>query len=187
MIASLLIVGGILMTLCAPPTNAADSHAEAGLLLTDFTTDRADLDWYLDGPFELRLASVRAYSAQTPFTLEHYRWKIRIVVSARKRDDARLTELQTELASAAEEFADRDMVLVTLLDDGTSTVGDQELTAAEAAATRAALGIQAGSFALRLIGKDGLVKLSTESATPSQEIFALIDTMPMRKRENPDR
>lgn len=176
------------MTLCAPPTNAADSHAEAGLLLTDFTTDRADLDWYLDGPFELRLASVRAYSAQTPFTLEHYRWKNRIlVVSARKRDDARLTELQTELASAAEEFADRDMVLVTLLDDGTSTVGDQELTAAEAAATRAALGIQAGSFALRLIGKDGLVKLSTESATPSQEIFALIDTMPMRKRENPDR
>lgn len=79
------------------------------------------------------------------------------------------------------------MVLVTLLDEGTSMVGHQELTAAEAAATRAALGIQAGSFALRLIGKDGSVKLSTESPTPSQEIFALIDSMPMRKAEIPDR
>jgi hypothetical protein len=164
------------VTLCAAPINAADSRAEG------------DLDRYLDGPFELRLASVRADSAQTPFKLEHYRWKNRIlVVSAPKRDDAKLTELQTELASAPEEFADRDMVLVTLLDDGTSMVGDQELTAAEVAATRAALGIQAGSFALRLIGKDGSVKLSTESATPSKDIFALIDTMPMRKRESADR
>ncbi|NND46199.1 MAG: DUF4174 domain-containing protein [Woeseiaceae bacterium] len=317
--ASLLIVGGILMTLCAPPTSASDFHAEAGLLLTEFTTERADFDWYvvndnvmggrsegtfrieqgeldfagstntrgggfssirtkpveldlsefagirlqargdgrrytwrlttnarwrgrqvsywgdfdtqdgvwmtvdipfsrfvpqfqgirldgpeldpgqitgmglmiydkLDGPFELRLASVRAYSAQAPFALEHYRWKNRIlVVSARTRDDVKLAELQTKLASTPEEFADRDMVLVTLLDYGTSMVGDQELTAAEAAATRDALGIQTGSFALRLIGKDGSVKLSTESATPIKEIFALIDTMPMRKRENPDR
>ncbi|MGB5719751.1 MAG: DUF4174 domain-containing protein, partial [Woeseiaceae bacterium] len=96
-------------------------------------------------------------------------------------------ELQTELASTPEEFADRDMVLLTLLDYGPSMVGDQELTAAEAAATRAALGIQTGSFAMRLIGKDGSVKLSTESATPIKEIFALIDTMPMRKRESPDR
>ncbi|MGB5331750.1 MAG: DUF4174 domain-containing protein [Woeseiaceae bacterium] len=129
-----------------------------------------------------------AYSAQAPFAFEHYRWKNRIlVVSARTRDDVKLAELQTELASTPEEFADRDMILVTLLDCGTSMVGEQELTAAEAAATRDALGIQTGSFALRLIGKDGSVKLSTESATPIEEIFALIDTMPMRKRENPDR
>lgn len=307
------------MTLFAPPAVASDSHADGGLLLTDFTTDRANLDWYvlndnvmggrsegafkieqgelnfvgstntrgggfssirtrpvqldlskfagirlqvrgdgrrytwrlatnarwrgrpvsywadfdtrdgvwstvnlpfsrfipryrgttlegpeldpgqitemglmiydkLDGPFELRLSSVHAYAAQAPFALEQHRWKKRVlVVSARARDEAKLTELQTELASTSEEFADRDMVLMTLLDAGTSMAGGQKLTAAEAAATRAALGIPAGSFALRLIGKDGSIKLSAECSTSINEIYTLIDTMPMRQIEQSDR
>ena len=319
MLASLLIVGGTLMTLSAPPASASDSHADGDLLLTDFTTDRTDLDWYVvndnvmggrsegtfkieqgeldfvgstntrgggfssirtrpvqldlskfagirlkvrgdgrrytwrlatnarwrgrpisywadfdtedgawttvdipfsrfipqfrgttlngpelepgqitgmglmiydkqDGPFGLRLASVHAYSAEAPFALEQYRWTNRVlIVSARTRDDMKLTELRSDVASAPEEFADRDMVLVTLLDSGTSMAGDRELTAAEAASTRAALGIQNGSFALLLVGKDGAIKLSAESATPIKEIFALIDTMPMRQREKSDR
>ncbi len=117
-------------------------------MLTDLTTDRADLDWYLVARSSCawqRARTRRRHHSRS----KHYRWKNRIlVVSARKRDDARLTELQTELASAAEEFADRDMVLVTLLDDGTSTVEDQELTAAEAAATPRHLG-DTGRFILR--------------------------------------
>jgi monofunctional biosynthetic peptidoglycan transglycosylase len=112
----------------------------------------------LDGPFELRLASVHAVAAQSPFAFEQYLWKSRVlVVSAPTQDDIDLVELQTELASMREEFADRDMVLVTLLDTG------------------------------RLIGKDGSVKLSTESIVSMTEIFALIDTMPMRQREMSDR
>ena len=141
-----------------------------------------------DGPFELRLASVHAYSPQASFALEQYRWKNRVLVaSAPTRNDTNLTKLQNDIASTPEEFADRDMVLVTLLDTGTSSAGDRKLTPAEAAETRAALGIQSGSFAMRLIGKDGSVKLSTESAAPVTEIYALIDTMPMRRREESDR
>ena len=76
----------------------------------------------LDGPFELRLTSVHAYSATAPFALEQYRWKNRVlVVSARARDEQKLLELQREAAATPEEFADRDMVLVSLLDLGTST------------------------------------------------------------------
>jgi len=142
----------------------------------------------LDGPFELRLASVHAYATQPPFAIGQYRWKNRVlVVSARDKDDTRLLELQTEIASLPEEFADRDMLLVTLLDAGTSTAGNRQLSAAEAAATRDELEIPTGQFALRLIGKDGAIKLSTGSATSTAEIFALIDTMPMRQREQSDR
>ena len=47
MIASLLIVGGILMSLSAPPAMASDSHTDGGVLLTDFTTERSDLGWYV--------------------------------------------------------------------------------------------------------------------------------------------
>ena len=141
-----------------------------------------------DGPFELHLDSVRAYSTDAPFTLMQYQWKNRVLVlSAPTEEDKNLREQQDDVALAPEESADRDIALVTLLDDGLSTAEDRELTTEEAATLRAALGIRPGSFALRLIGKDGSVKLSGETATSMTEIYALIDTMPMRQREEPDR
>jgi NADH dehydrogenase [ubiquinone] 1 alpha subcomplex assembly factor 1 len=137
-----------------------------------------------DGPFELQLASVQAYSTETTDALMHYQWKSRLlVVSAPTESDENLIEQQNAVALTAEDFADRDMVLVTLLDNAVSTAGDRELTTGEVANVRAALGIQAGSFGLRLIGKDGSVKLSGESASAMTEIYALIDSMPMRQRE----
>ena len=142
----------------------------------------------LDGPFELRLASVHAYPPQAPFALDRYRWRHRVlVVSAHAEDDAALMAMQSEVASMHEEFADRDMLLVTLLTSGTSMAGDRELTAADVSASRAVLGIHADSFALRLIGKDGSIKLSSESATSIADVFSLIDSMPMRRREQADR
>ena len=75
------------------------------------------------------------------------------------------------------------MALVILLGDGISTAGDRALTPEESAAARAALGIRPESFALRLIGKDGSIKQSSDNATPMSEIYALIDTMPMRQSE----
>jgi NADH dehydrogenase [ubiquinone] 1 alpha subcomplex assembly factor 1 len=137
-----------------------------------------------DGPFKLRLASVHAYSADAPFTLMQRQWKNRVlVVSAPTADDASLEEQQIEMALTPEEFADRDMLLVTLLDNAVSTAGVRELTTEEAAAIRTTLGLRPGSFALRLIGKDGSVKLANETAVSMTEIYALIDGMPMRQTE----
>lgn len=136
-----------------------------------------------DGPFELRLASVHAYAAEQLFAVEHYKWHKRVlVVSAKDTSDADLVRLQNELAVAKSEFADRDLELVVLLDSGMSIAGHRQLTPMEIDKTRAGLDIQPGMPALRLIGKDGSVKLATESAS-LDEIFALIDTMPMRRNE----
>ena len=137
-----------------------------------------------DGPFELRLASVHAYLADQPFKLSQYQWKKRVLVlSAPTGDDQHLKQQQHELASAPQEFADRDMALVTLLDNSAATAEDRELTAEEVTTARTALDIPQGKFALKLIGKDGSVKLSSETAIPMAEIYALIDTMPMRRVE----
>lgn len=137
----------------------------------------------LDGPFELRLESVHAYSAQMPFAMAHYQWQKRVlVVSASDAGDDHLVSLQGELAAMQSEFSDRDLELVVLLDSGTSLAGHRKLTATEVDWTRAELGIEASESALRLIGKDGSVKLATEFAS-LDEIFALIDTMPMRRNE----
>ena len=141
-----------------------------------------------DGPFELRLAGVCAYSAESDFTLSQYQWKSRVlVVSAASEDDEDLKKQRKEVAAAPEEFADRNLVLVTLLDDGVSTAGDRQLTTGEVARARGALGIRPGSFSLRLVGKDGSVKLANETATSMAEIYSLIDTMPMRRQEMTDR
>jgi monofunctional biosynthetic peptidoglycan transglycosylase len=142
----------------------------------------------LNGPFEMSLAAVHAFPAQVAFTLGKYRWKHRVlVISAPDQEDAALATMRDAVASTPVEFADRDMVLVTLLDSGASVAGEQQLTDAETAAARAALGIQAGTFALRLVGKDGSVKFSRASPAAMAEIYALIDTMPMRQGEMAER
>ncbi len=144
-----------------------------------------------DGPFELHLASVSAYAADAPFApfaLMQYQWKTRVlVISAPTEDDKNLREQQNQVAAAPEEFADRDMELVTLLGNTVSTAGERRLTTEEVATARETLGIRPGSFALRLIGKDGSVKLSRETATSMTEIYSLIDSMPMRQREKTHR
>ena len=137
-----------------------------------------------DGPFELQLTSVNAYAAQAPFALIQYQWKNRVlVISAPSKDDADLRHMQTELVSTVEAFASNDMALVTLLDNAVSTAGDRELTKEGTAMLRAGLGIRPGTFALRLIGKDGSVKLSSETTISMTEIYSLINSMPMRQRE----
>ena len=75
------------------------------------------------------------------------------------------------------------MILVTLLDNTDSMADGCKLTNAEVAAARADLGIRPGSFMLKLIGKDGSVKLTASSTTSMKEIYALIDSMPMRQNE----
>lgn len=137
-----------------------------------------------DGPFEASLASVAAYSGRDTFSLGQYQWTNRVlVVSAPSATDENYEQQQQGILDSIEEFAERDMVLVALLDKPGSMAGDRDLSQREAADTRAALGIEPDSFALRLIGKDGSVKLFRNSTTPMTEIYALIDTMPMRRQE----
>lgn len=137
----------------------------------------------LDGDFELSLARVAAYSAE-PFSLDAYRWQHRVlVVGATSANDERLTALRDQLAASAAAFDDRDLLLITLLDDGVSSAGGQPLTEDDATALRRSLALRAGQFDMRLVGKDGSIKLSSETATAG-EVYALIDAMPMRRRES---
>lgn len=141
-----------------------------------------------DGPFDLSLANVAAYSEKPPFMLSNYQWKKRVLVlSAPASTDKQLREQQEVVALSREEFSNRDMALVTLLDNSVSTAGNRKLTADEVTTARVASGIVQGSFALRLIGKDGSVKLASDTPTSMAEIYSLIDSMPMRQLEKFDR
>ena len=118
------------------------------------------------------------------FSLERVRWQFRVlVVSAPGRDDEALrTQLAAVEASRAQ-FDERDLILVMLLDGPGSVAGDQPLNRDQAERVRETIGLDAGGFALRLIGKDGGIKLSRNSVVSMDEIYGLIDTMPMRRNE----
>ena len=140
-----------------------------------------------DGPFQLLLASVHAFAEPMPFSLGQWQWQKRVlVINASGADDAAFKEQLEALAASETEFRDRDMVLVTLLDDANSSAGDRQLTSAEIAEVRAGLGIEAGEFAVRLIGKDGGVKLSQDAPVAMNKLYGLIDRMPMRRQEMRD-
>ena len=141
-----------------------------------------------DGPFELQLTSVLAYGSGTHFTLDQFRWKNRVVVvNAPHATDGQLENLRNEVKQTRNEFSDRNMVLVILLDDAVSTADNRDLKPEKVATIRTTLKIKHGSFTLKLLGKDGSVKLTKAKFNSMTEIYELIDSMPMRQLEQTTR
>ncbi|WP_228282638.1 DUF4174 domain-containing protein [Rubrobacter tropicus] len=70
------------------------------------------------------------------------------------------------------EFEDRDLITQTFFDDTTG-----------ADAARAQFGIEGGSFAVVLVGKDGGEKFRASEPVGPRDLFDRIDAMPMRRRE----
>ena len=141
-----------------------------------------------DGQFEILLRTVASYSKRMPTRLAGYRWKHRVlIINAPTASNEDFIRLKREVAAGAAAFAERDLLLVTLLERGESTAGPDALSQREAGCMRAETHIQPGAFALRLIGKDGGVKLSSDSAVPIDDIYRQIDAMPMRRFEAAER
>ena len=68
-----------------------------------------------DGPFELHLASVRAYSANAPFSLEQYQWKNRVlVISAPTNGDKNLEKQKEAVALVGAYYQDAVFPLIVL-------------------------------------------------------------------------
>lgn len=161
------------MQLQGPPPDPAEI-AGMGLMINDGR----------DGRFDILLDSVHAYAASESFALSDLRWKKRVlVISAPDETNEDLARQLVEIENSAGEFSDRDMTLITMLSDGLSTVDQERIDDDDAAELRERLRMDESAFALRLVGKDGSVKLSSDTPTPMAEIYALIDGMPMRRQE----
>ena len=115
--------------------------------------------------------------------LEVLRWQKRaILVLAEAPSDAALVEQVRRLAAAAAELAERDVVIVEATRDGSRMVGlDSDAPTMERLRQVYAGGRE--GFQVLLIGKDGGVKLQAAEPVDVAELFALIDSMPMRRRE----
>lgn len=137
-----------------------------------------------NGPFEFELESVHAYREAASFSLDNYQWKNRILIlSAANKDDDNLVQQLENIRSTSNEFDERDMIWVALLDDRAFTSLNQTITNEEAMALREVVTAPSNAFTVQLIGKDGQIKMVKDAYVTMQEIYALIDRMPMRRAE----
>lgn len=106
-------------------------------------------------------------------TLRDYRWTNRVIITfsnSEENPDRRF--LIQQIKQYPCEYRKRDLVHIDLI-QGTDEYNrlSQKFSLPER-----------NSFKLLLIGKDGEIKLST-SRVELKDVFSLIDTMPLRKRE----
>ena len=116
--------------------------------------------------------------------LGQYRWQNRLLfLFSPSPEVPAFQALSGELSRNPDGVRDRDLLVCSVLEQGLSFLGPQEITLEEAESLRRRFGVTRGAFTLVLVGKDGTVKLQREGMTMLKEIFGLIDSMPMRRRE----
>ncbi|MBX2822122.1 MAG: DUF4174 domain-containing protein [Rhodothermaceae bacterium] len=118
------------------------------------------------------------------FDLNEYRWKNRLlVVFAEQEATPAYQTLATEIKSLRAEFEDRNMVLISAFEDGKGTAAERALSSEDVDQLRETFGVNPGSYRAYLIGKDGGIKREGGPEIRLQDVFSLIDTMPMRRSE----
>ena len=78
---------------------------------------------------------------------------------------------------------DRDLLVCHIFESGETKLGHCPLSESSGDYLREKFSIKSSIFTVLLIGKDGGLKLRREGGVELDEIFSLIDTMPMRQRE----
>jgi hypothetical protein len=94
-----------------------------------------------------------------------------------------LLDLQREISTRKNEVEDRDLMIFEILELGASRMNGAELDLHTAASLRKRFDVSPKAFALILVGKDSGIKLKRDDFNGLEEIFRLIDSMPMRQNE----
>jgi len=116
--------------------------------------------------------------------LDSLRWKNRVLVLfSPSESDASFRLQKQRLASSTEGVLERDLMVLEIMEPGQSRAGNQLLSEKSVQDIRKRLGLQAGTFQVLLIGKDGGVKLRSSEPVSTKDLFGLIDSMPMRRLE----
>ena len=143
------------------------------------------IDDKIDGPFRVEIRAVSTYAAFDLSDLQNRRRPL--IVFAKDQDTPALKQQLNAARADARGFAERDIELIVVVDEGASFAGPRPLSAAECAALRERFRRNrsgaADGFAALLVGKDGSVKRTSLTSIPTAELFAQIDSMPMRRRE----
>lgn len=119
--------------------------------------------------------------------MDDYAWSHRPLIVFSDRDDhPQRIEQKKYLQTYETDFADRAMVLIEVINE--KVFVDGEPVNGPSPNLRERYGVSpAATFAVLLVGKDTGIKLRRDEPVKMDEIFGLIDSMPMRQREMSER
>ena len=142
-----------------------------------------------EGSFRLEIGWIGAYmEVEDEVDLGDYIWRNRLLLifsPAESHPDYKTQKRELEEQMA--EVDDRDLIVFTVLEEGESLIGRSSVGDTGAESLRNQFGIESGQLTVILIGKDGGEKLRSKGHVPMEEIFSLIDSMPMRQSEMRER
>jgi len=113
-----------------------------------------------------------------------FQWENRIlIVIANQESDSLFTQQLSNFKGNEEGLRERDLITFFLFRNGVSRLNEQPLHPSSAEEILEQYGSDQPDFRLLLIGKDGGIKLREKAPVSVEDIFGLIDSMPMRQRE----
>ena len=116
--------------------------------------------------------------------LAQFQWKNRLLfLVAPDSSNPLFKSLHSELHAQQAEVKDRDLVVFEVLEREASKMNTTPIDPQAADSIRDRFSVSPNIFSLILVGKDGGIKLKRYDQVSLEEIFDLIDSMPMRQRE----
>ncbi|CZT34096.1 DUF4174 domain-containing protein [Rhizobium sp. 9140] len=133
--------------------------------------------------FAVALFVASGISVASAAGLDAFGWKNRVLIVFANPGNPDAAEQRRLLVDDTKALADRDMVVLDVVSDTVKPIYGKA-DAVTAQELRNDAGVMEGSrFTVILVGKDGGIKLrATEPVGPDQ-LFGLIDSMPMRANE----
>lgn len=124
-------------------------------------------------------------SAYSPAeSLAAFQWKNRVFILFADKDNARAARQENQLLADRAGLDERDMVVLKVSGDSVRPLFGAADGLDGEAIRRDLEAPEVGEFAAFLLGKDGTVKLKASEPIASGELFAIIDSMPVRAAES---
>ncbi|UVD57445.1 DUF4174 domain-containing protein [Rhizobium sp. Pop5] len=124
-------------------------------------------------------------SAYSPAkSLAAFQWKNRVFILFADKENARAARQENQLLADRNALDERDMVVLKVAGKNVRSLFGAADGLDGEAIRRDMEAPEAGEFVAFLLGKDGTVKLKASEPIASGELFAIIDSMPMRAAES---
>ena len=117
-------------------------------------------------------------------SLAAYQWKNRVFILFADKDNARAARQENQLLADRAGLDERDIVVLKVSGGHVRLLFGAAGSLDGDAIRRDLEAPEEGEFAAFLLGKDGTVKLKATEPIASGELFAIIDSMPMRAAES---
>ncbi len=129
-------------------------------------------------------AAADASAESDGFRMADLQWKHRVLlVFSPSQVDLRFQGQYEEWKRALAGMEERDLLWMPLVTGESAKAAGRDISPKAQEALRREFGIGRDDFAVLLVGRDGGVKLRQREPVDALRLFALIDSMPMRRQE----